>query len=270
MKLQSHFSNLSSLSPRGQVSLVFSLSKWFFKSDDHYILSPTALELCSLPPASSPSNLFQIPIETRLPSAVLLPFRTSLYTYNLKAKFLCLNTKTPIDWPHPAFWYSLRTPFVLHNEITSTSLLTNKTTSQSVPVKPKPLSKPHSLDSVQFSYSVVSNSLQLHGLQNASLPCISPTFRASSNSCPSSQWGHPTISSSVVSFSSPLQSFPASGSFPMSHFFISGSQNIGASTSASIFTMNIQDWFPLGWTGWISLQSKGLSRVVSNTTVQKH
>ena len=162
------------------------------------------------------------------------------------------------------------TPFVLPNEITSTSPLTKNTTSQSVPVKPKPLSKPHSLDSVQFSCSVVSNSLRLHGLQHTRLPCTSSTSRASSNSCPSRQWCHPTISSSVVPFSYPLQSFPASGSFQMSQLFASGGQIIKVSASTSVFPMNIQDWFPLGWTGWISLQSKGLLRVFSNNTVQKH
>ena len=99
-------------------------------------------------------------------------------------------------------------------------------------------------------------------------PCLSPTPGAHSNSCPLSRWCHPTISSSVVPFSSRLQSFPASGSFPMSPFFTSGVQSIGASASTSVLPMNIQDWFPLGWTGWISLQSKGLSRVFS--TVQKH
>ena len=97
-----------------------------------------------------------------------------------------------------------------------------------------------------------------------------PTPGACSNSCPSSQWCHPTISSSVVPFSSCLQSFPASGSFPMSQFFTSGGQSIAVSASTSVIPMNIQDWFPLGWTGWISLQSKGLSGVFSNTTVQKH
>ena len=116
----------------------------------------------------------------------------------------------------------------------------------------------------------MSDSLQLHGLQHTSPPWPSPTPRAYSNSCPSHQWCHPTISSSVVPFSSCLQSFPASGSFPMSQLFTSGGQSIGVSTSASVLPMNIQDWFPLGWTGWISLQSKGLSRVFSNTTVQKH
>ena len=109
-----------------------------------------------------------------------------------------------------------------------------------------------------------------HGMQHARIPRPSPTPRVYSNSCPSSRWCHPTISSSVVPFSSCLQSFPASGSFPRSQFFTSGSQSIGASASASVLPVNIQDWFPLGWTGWISLQSKGLSRVFSNTTVQKY
>ena len=113
---------------------------------------------------------------------------------------------------------------------------------------------------VQFSCSVVLDSLQPHGLQRARPSCPSPTPGAYSNSCPSHQWCHPTISSSVVPFSSHLQSFPASGSFQMSQFFTSGGQSIGVSASASVLPMNIQDWFPLGWTGWISLQSKGHSR----------
>ena len=118
--------------------------------------------------------------------------------------------------------------------------------------------------SVQFSLSVVSDSLRPHGPQHTMLLCPSPTPRACSNSCPSSQWCHPTISSSVVPFSSCFQSFPASGSFPVSQFFASGGQSIGVSASASVLPMNIQDWFPLGWTGWISLQSKGLSRVLQH------
>ena len=127
------------------------------------------------------------------------------------------------------------------------------------------------ISSVQFSRSVVSDSLRPHGLQHARLPCPSPTSRVYSNSCPSSQWCHPTISSSVVPFSSHhLQSFPASGSFPMSWLFESCAQSIGAPTLVSVLPMNIQDWFPLGLTGWISLKSKGLSRFFSNTTVQKH
>ena len=121
-----------------------------------------------------------------------------------------------------------------------------------------------------FSSSVMSDSLQLQGLQHARLSCPSPCPRTCSNSCPLSWWCHPTISSSVIPFSSCVQSFPASGSLLISWFFTSGGQIIGASASASVLPINIQDWFPLGWTGWISLQSKGLSRVFSNTTVQKH
>ena len=122
--------------------------------------------------------------------------------------------------------------------------------------------------SVQFSRSVVSNSLWPHGLQHASLSCPSPTPGACSNSCPSSRWCPSTISSSVIPFSR-LQFFPGSGSFPMSQFLADSSgQSIGV--SASVLPVNIQDCFPLRWTGWISLQSKGLSRVFSNNTVQKH
>ena len=128
----------------------------------------------------------------------------------------------------------------------------------------------HRWTSVQFSCSVMSDSLWPYGQQHARPPCPSPTPRVYSNSCPSTQWCHPTISSSIVLFSSCLQSFPASGSFPVNQFFGSGGQNIGASVSASVLPMNFQDWFPLGWTGWISLQFKQLSRVFSNNTVQKH
>ena len=109
--------------------------------------------------------------------------------------------------------------------------------------------------SVQFSRSAVSNSLWPHGLQHARPPCPSPTPGVYSNSCPLNWWCHPTISSSVIPFSSHLQSFPASGSFPMSQLFTSGGQSIGVSASTSVLPMNTQDWFPLGWTGWISLQS---------------
>ena len=124
--------------------------------------------------------------------------------------------------------------------------------------------------SVQFSHSVMSDSLRPHESQLARHPCPSPTPGVHSNSCPSSRWCHPAISSSVVPFSSCPQSFPESESFPMSHLFAWGSQSTGASTSASVLPMNTQDWSPLEGTGWISLQSKGLSRVFSNTTVQKH
>ena len=122
----------------------------------------------------------------------------------------------------------------------------------------------------QFSCSVMFDSLRPHGPQHARPPCPSPAPRVHPNPCPLSRWCHPTISSSVIPFSSSLQSFPASGSFPMSQLFASGGQSIRVSASASVLPMNIQDWSPLGWTGWISLQSKGLSRVFSNTTVQKH
>ena len=124
--------------------------------------------------------------------------------------------------------------------------------------------------SVQFSCSAMSAFLQPYGLKHTRIPCPPPAPGAYSNSCPSSWWCQPTISFSAVPFSSGLQSFPASGSFPVSWFFISGDQSIRTSASASVFPMNIQDWFSLGWTGWISLKSKGLSRVFSSATVQKH
>ena len=126
------------------------------------------------------------------------------------------------------------------------------------------------ISSVQFSRSVMSNSLWTHKLQHARPRCPSPTTGVHSDSCPLSQWCHPIFSASVVSSSSCLQSFPASGSFATSQFFALDSQIIGPSVSVSVLPMNIQDWSPLGWTGLISLQSKGLSRVFSNTTVQKH
>ena len=127
-----------------------------------------------------------------------------------------------------------------------------------------------SSSSVQFSHSVMSNSLGPHESQHATPPCPSPTPRVYPNSCSSSRWCHPIISSSVIPFSSCPQSLPATGSFLMSQLFAWGGQSIAVSTSASILPMNTQQWSPLGWTGWISLQSKGLSRVFSNTTVQKH
>ena len=122
---------------------------------------------------------------------------------------------------------------------------------------------------IQFS-SIASDSLRPHESQHARPPCPSPTPGVYSNSCPLSQWCHPTISSSVIPFSFCLQSFPTSGSFPVSQFFASGGQSIGVSASASVLPVNIQDWFHLGWTGWISLKSKWCSGVFSNTTVQKH
>ena len=124
--------------------------------------------------------------------------------------------------------------------------------------------------SVQFSSSVVSDSLRHHESQHARPPCSSPTPRVHPNPCPSSRWCHPDISSSVIPFSSCAQSLPASESFPMSQLFTWGGQSIGVSALASVLPKNTQDWSPLEWTWWISLQSKGLSRVFSNTTVQKH
>ena len=137
---------------------------------------------------------------------------------------------------------------------------------------PNPGIKPRSptFSSVQFSLSVVSESLGPHELQHARPPCPSQTPGVYPNPCPLSQWCHPTISSFVVPFSSHHQSFPAPASFQMSQLFPSGGQSIGASDSTSILPVNSQDWSPLGWTGWISLQSKGFSRVFSKTTVQKH
>ena len=124
--------------------------------------------------------------------------------------------------------------------------------------------------SVQFSCSVVSDSSRPNEPQHARHPCLSPTPRVHPNPCPLTWWCHPTISSSVVPFSSCPQSFPASGSFQMNQLFASGGQSIGVSPSTWVLPMNTQDWFPLGLTGWISLQFKGLSRIFSNTTVQKH
>ena len=124
--------------------------------------------------------------------------------------------------------------------------------------------------SVQFSHSVMSDPLQPHQPQHARPPCPSPTPQVHPNSCPLNWSCHPTISSSVICFSSCLQPLPGSGSFQMSQLFASGGQRIGVSASTSVLPMNTQDWPPLGWTGWISLQSKGLSRVFSNTTLQKY
>ena len=133
-----------------------------------------------------------------------------------------------------------------------------------------PYNQPILLSSVQFSYSIMSDSLQLHGLQHTGSPCPLATHWIYSNSCSLSQWCHPTISSSVVSLSPCLQSFSASRYFQMREYFTSGGQSIEVPASSSVLPMNIQNWFPLGWTGWISSQSKGLPRVFSNTTLQKH
>ena len=191
-----------------------------------------------------------------------------------------VNTGTDINMQRPDFLFTSRTSRFL-------SVLTCKRGGQGEEVdfnKIRKTSNPETnlglillregaqemFSSVQFSRSVVSDSLRHHGLPHGRPPCPSSTLGVYSNSCPLNRWCHPTISSSVICFSSCLQSFPASGSFQMSQFFASGSQRIGVSASSSVLPMNIQDWFPLGWTGWISLQSKGLSRVFSNNTVQKH
>ena len=132
------------------------------------------------------------------------------------------------------------------------------------------LKSTYSFSSVQFSHSVVSDSLWPHELQHARPPFSSPSPGVHSNSWPSNRWCHPAISSSVIPFCPCPQSLPASGCFPMSQLFASGGRNIGVSVLASVLLMNTQDWSPLEWTGWISLQSKGLARVFSNTTVQNH
>ena len=124
--------------------------------------------------------------------------------------------------------------------------------------------------SVQFSHSIMSDPLWPHELQHSRPPCPSPTPGVFPNSCPLSSWCHPTISSSVIPFSSSLQSFSTSGSFQMNQLFASVGQNIGVSASTSVLPVNTQGWSPLGWTGWVFVQSKGLSRVFSKTTVQKH
>ena len=169
----------------------------------------------------------------------------------------------------PVFWSPLliRTPVILdkgplHNSINYLfkSLITNYAY----------LFKYWEFSSVQFSHSVMSDSLWPHEPQHARPPCPSPTPRVHPNPCLSSQWCHPTTLSSVIPFSSCPQSFPTSGSFQMNQLFTSGGQDIGVSASASVFPMNTQDWSLLGWIGWISLQSKGLSRIFYNTTAQKH
>ena len=181
-----------------------------------------------------------------------------------------------MDWSLDHYVVSLFVSFVLHDNCNSSLLLISICTGylfppphfQSVCVPRSEVRLLWIAYSVQFSRSVVSNSLLPHESQHARAPCPSWTPRVYSNSCSLSQWCHPTISSSVVPFSFYLQSFPASGSFPMSQFFASGGQSIGV--SASVLPMNVQDWFPLGWTGWISLQSKGLLKSLLQHHSLKH
>ena len=170
-----------------------------------------------------------------------------------------------VQWMFPPTFSKTFLVFMLKNYISRSSFLS--------PQQTKMFGHLTLEINIYFLFSSVTQlclSLRSHGLQHTRFPCPSSIPRACSNSCPLSPWCHPTISSSVVPFSSCLQSLPESGSFQMSRFFTSGGQSIGVSASASVFPMNIQHWFLLGWTGFISLQSKGLSRVFSNTTVQKH
>ena len=176
------------------------------------------------------------------------------FSQSLIFYFCFLLLPTAEGWGHPSAWVYIFWVATTNNDCRGFH---------------RPASTLLQFSSVQFSRSV-SDSLQPHESQHARPPCPSPTPGVYSNSCPSSRWCHPTISSSVVPFSSRLQSFPAPGSFQMSELFASGSQSIGVAASASVLPMHIQDWSPLGWTGWMSLQSKGLSRVFSNTTIQKH
>ena len=178
-----------------------------------------------------------------------------------------------MEFPSQEYWTGLSFPSpgdLFHPEIKPASpALTGRFFTSEPPGKP-PLSSFSLLSSVQFSHSVMSDSLRLHESQHARAPCPSPTPGVHSDSPPSSQWSHPAISSSVVPFFSCPQSLPASESFPMSQLFAWGGQSNGVSALASVLPKNTQDWSPLEWTGWTSLQSKGLSRVFSNITVQKH
>ena len=193
----------------------------------------------------------------------------------------CLQVCSPCQWgkfrfSHPKILVSLLRP---NSSFPSVSVVKNLPTNAEdwnsltffflihKSTNPSPI---YLLFSVWFSRSVLSDYLWPRGLQHTRLACPSPIPRVYTNSCPLNQWCHPTISSSVVPFSSCPQSLPASWPFPMSQFFASGGQSIGVSASALVLLMNIQDWFLLGSTGWISLQYKGLSRVFSNTTIQKY
>ena len=176
----------------------------------------------------------------------------SLWCHHRRSVFI-LRLAGGQQWPEPGDWFIV-------------------CTSQPMYDFPSLISGCWGLDflSIQFSCSVVSDSLRPHEVQHARPPCPSPTPRVHPNSCPSSRWCHPAFSSSVVPFSSCPQSLPASESFPISQLFAWGGQSIRVSALASVLPKNTQDWCPLEWTGWISLQSKGLLRVYSNTTVQKH
>ena len=183
----------------------------------------------------------------------------------------CLNLKIP----HTAMKISHATNKTQHSQIRKkkSAWIKNETNGRelgSTEIKPCTWCSVQFSPSVQFSCSVVSDSLQPHESRHARLPCPSPSPGVHSNSCPLSRWCSPTMSSSVLPFTSRLQSFPASGSFPLSQFFTLGGQSIGVSALASVLPKNTQDWSLLEWTSWISLQPKRLSRVFSNTTVEKH
>ena len=169
-------------------------------------------------------------------------------------------------WSWCSYKYYLETSYIARDQNILLCRKTKKDVTIAVPILDFSLL----CSSVQFSHSVVSDSFQPHEPQHARPSCPSPTPGIHPNSCPLTRWCHPTISSSVIQFSSCFQSFPASESFQTSQFFPSGGQSTGVSASTSVLPMNIQDWSPLQWTGWISLKSEGLSRVFPNTTVQKH
>ena len=222
----------------------------------------TAARQASLSITNSRSPPKPVSIESVMPSNHLILCLPLLLLPSIfpSIRIFSIESALRITWPKDwSFSFNI-SPSNEHPGLISFSLLI---------LHKKMLNTLHS-GSIQFSRSVVSDSLWPHGLKHTRPPCPSPTPGACSNSCLQSRWCHPTISSSVIPFSSCLQSSPASGSLQMSQFFISGSQSIGVSASASVLPMNTQDWSPLGWTGWISLQFKGLSRVFPNTIVQKH
>ena len=231
------------------VILIFSFKVVFLLSISHLLL-PTRVVVQLL----SRFRLFVTPVLQHIRLPCPSPFPGT-----------CSNSCTLSQWCHPTI-SSLVVPFSCPQSFPA---------SGSFPESwlcirwPNYWNFSFSISSFQFSRSVMADSLQPHEPQHTRSPCPSPTPGVHPNPCPSSWWCHPTISSSVVPFSSCPQSFPASGSFQMSQLFTSGGQSIGVSASTSVLPMNTQDWSPLGWTGWISLQSKGLL-VFSNTTVQKH
>ena len=226
--------------------------------------------MCQLGKGMVPSHL----VKSR-PDVAVKVFFLNLWTLSKHITLHNMGRSHPIIWRHSEQRLSifqkkefcLQTVFILELRIQLFPRSPDCWPTLQVSLTPPKL---HQFSSAQFSRSVLSDSLWPHEPQHARPPCPSPTPGVYPNSCPLSRWCHPAISSSVVPFSSCPQSFPASGSFPMSQLFAWGGQSIGVSASTSVLPMNTQDWSPLGWTGWISLQSKVLARVFSNTTVQKH